>query len=222
MDQSMQIKIVDITERAEYKKLLIGCIFHRKKEVALKRLYERNSERVRYLKSTIPKGYRMKVLFWKGNPIGMVEYGPPKAAGLPIFGENIIVMNCIWIHRKAKGNNFGKLLITDMIESEKNAEGFATIGLENYWMNWVKKWMMEKLDFQSIDSVKLKHKTYKERRCFTVHLMWLSKTNRAKLPILDESRLLYGVDFCNSHPLYWGKYGCAKSGIRQIYEKCYY
>jgi hypothetical protein len=220
MNKCSPFKIIDITERSEYERLLIGCIFHRKKEVPLEKLYERNSERVRYLKSVIPKGYKMKVLFWEENPVGMVEYGPPEASGLPILGENVIVMNCIWVHRKAKGNNFGKRLITDMIENEKHAAGFTTIALEDYWMNWMQKWMMEKLNLKSIDSVELRHKTHKKGRCFKLHLMWLPKVEQATPPTWDETKLLYGVDFCNSHPLYWGKYGCAKSEIRQIYEKC--
>lgn len=213
MNQYLSVKIVDITRKAKYKKLLLNCIFHMKKEISLKKLYQANSERVAYLKSAIPKGYHMKVLFWKENPVGMIEYGPPKAAGLPIIGKNIIVMNCIWVHRTAQGNNFGKLLLTAMIDNEKYAAGFATIGLENYWMHWMQKWMMEKLDFRSIKSVKLKHKTYKKAQCFTAHLMWLPNSANVKKPIWDESQLLYGVDFCNSHPLYWGKYGCATSGL---------
>ncbi len=220
MSQYSSVKIIDITHKPKYKKLLVGCIFHRKREVPLKRLYKRNPGRVAYLKSAIPKRFHMKILFWNGDPVGMIEYGPPKAAGLPITGKNIIVMNCVWVHRSAQGNNFGKLLITDMIESEKQAAGFATIALENYWMMWMQKWMMENLGFQSIAAVKLKHKTYKKGRCFTTHLMWLPNIKRAKPPTWDESKLLYGVDFCNSHPLYWGRYGCAKSGMRQIHERC--
>lgn len=150
----------------------------------------------------------------------MVEYGPPQATGLPVLGENIIVMNCIWVHRKAKGNEFGKILLKDMINSEKHAAGFVTIALENYWMMWMQKCMMEKLGFRSIDALKLKHRTYRKGQCFVMHLMWLPEIEHAEKPTWDESKLLYGVDFCNSHPLYWGKYGCSKFGIRQIYEIC--
>ncbi len=69
----------------------------------------------------------MKVLFFKGEHIWMIEYGPLEASGLPINGENIVVMNCIWVHSRAKGNNFGKLLVKDMMKSEQQATGFATI-----------------------------------------------------------------------------------------------
>ncbi len=220
MEQYSSVKIVDVSHKPEYRRLLVGCIFHLRKQIPLKRLYKRNSERVAYLKSAIPKGYHMKVLFYKGDPTGMIEYGPPEAAGLPIEGRNIIVMNCIWVHRRTPGKNFGALLMSDMMESEKHAAGFATIGLENYWMIWLQKQHMEKLGFRSIRSVRLKHKIYKKGHCFAVHLMWLPNMKGAKFPDWNESQLFYGVDFCNSHPLYWGKYGCAKSGMRRIHERC--
>ena len=213
-------KIIDITNKPEYKHLLIGCIFHRKKRIDLQELINENPERVRYLESAIPRGLHTKILFWQGDHIGIIEYGPPEAVVLPISGENIIVMNCIWIHRKAQGQDFGGLLIDDMIKSEKQAGGFATLALEDYWMVWVKKWMIEHLGFRSIDSVKLKHKRYKKGQCFKVHLMWRPTKDNAKTPTWDKNQLLYGVNYCHHHPLYWGKYGCAKSGLRKIYEKC--
>lgn len=220
MNQYPSAKIVNITDKPKYRRLLIGCIFHIKKKIPLKVICRRHNERVAYLKSAIPKGYHMKVLFWKGDHVGMIEYGPPEAAGLPITGKNIIVMNCIWVHTRAQGNNFGEMLMADMIRSNENVAGFATIALENYWMHWMQKWMMEVVGYKSIDSVKLKHKTYKKEQCFTVHLMWLTEKKRATPPTWDKSQLLYGVDFCPSHPLYWGKYGCARAGVRQIHEKC--
>jgi len=220
MTQDSPIKIIDITNKLRYKRLLIGCIFHRKRKIQLKALYKRQKARVEYLKSAIPKGFHMKILFYNGDHVGMIEYGPPEAAGLPITGKKIIVMNCIWVHTRAQGNNFGKMLMNNMIETEKKAAGFATIALKKYWMHWMQKRMMEKLGFKSIKSVRLRHKTHKKGRCFAVHLMWLPNIRNAASPTLDESKLLYSVDFCRCHPLYWGKYGCKKSGLRQIYEKC--
>jgi len=110
--------------------------------------------------------------------------------------------------------------MNDMEASEPLATGFATFGLENYWMIWMRKGMMEQLGFRSIKSVTLKHKVYKKGRCFTMHLMWLPATETAKPPDWDETRLLYGVACCQHHPLYWGRYGCEKRGLRQIYERC--
>jgi hypothetical protein len=53
-------------------------------------------------------------------------------------------MNCIWGLKRAKGRGFGKMLVEDMVQSEGNAAGFATIALENHWSPWFKKGQMEK------------------------------------------------------------------------------
>jgi len=84
--------------------------------------------------------------------VGQIEYAPAEASGYPIFGWNIVVMNCIWVLRRARGHDFGKLLLNSMIEKEKDASGFATLALENHWSPWLKKEYMEKLSFTSIDS----------------------------------------------------------------------
>jgi len=68
----------------------------------------------------------------------------------PIMGDNMIVMNCIWVLRKAKGHNFGKQLLEEMIKSEKDASSFATIALENHWSPWFKKRQIEKLGLQTV------------------------------------------------------------------------
>jgi len=217
---NLDVEIVDVTDRPEYEHLLIGCIFHRRKKVSIEDLRKERRERVKYLESAILQGLRMKILFWRGDYVGMVEYGPPGASGLPIVGDNIVVMNCIWVQRRARGRRFGKLLLDSMVKAEEQASGFATLALEDYWMMWMHRWMMEHLGFRSVRSVKLKHKTYHKERCFTAHLMWLPVDEDAPLPAWDESRLLCGVDFCSFHPLYWARYGCAKQGLREIYEKC--
>ena len=61
-----------------------------------------------------------------------MEIGVRVEAENPITGENVIVMNCIWVLRRAKDHNFGKLLVEDMIKSEKDASCFATVALENH------------------------------------------------------------------------------------------
>ena len=115
-----------------------------------------------------------------------------------------------------KGRNLGKRLMTDMIESESNAVGFATLGLENHWSPWMKKGQMEKLGFKSIDSIRVKHKTKHVGECFKIHLMWQSTTEKVKPPIWNKSKLLEGVDFCLAHPLYHPE----KPILREILEKC--
>lgn len=220
MKANYEVDIIDVTDNPELERFLYRCIFHSKFDTPTNAPYRRYKNRREYLESAIPEGFHMKILFYKGDHIGMIEYAPSEASGLPIVGDNIIVMNCIWVHKKAQGHNFGKKLLKEMIESEKQAAGFATLALENYWMLWMGKDDMEKLDFSSIDSIRLRHKTYHHDRLFKMHLMWLPVTENAKTPIWNESKLLEGVSFCQHHPIYRERYGVAKLQLKEIYEKC--
>jgi len=214
------IKIIDVTNNPEFKKFLYVCLFHFKKERSYDSYSENFKERHDYLDFAIPRGYHMKILFWRGDHVGMIEYAPIEASGLPVIGKNIVVMNCIWVHRKAKGHNFGKKLLEEMILNENQATAFATIGLENYWMIWMQKIQMESLGFKSIKSIKLRHKTYHKEKCFELHLMWMPIKDNAVAPEWDKSKILRGVSCCSHHPLYRGRYGIKKLKLLEIYKIC--
>jgi predicted nucleic acid-binding protein len=155
-----------------------------------------------YLKKAIPKGFHKKLLVCNGEAVGQIEYAPAEVSYYPIMGNDIVVMNCIWVLRKAKGHNFGKQLLKNMVNSERNAAGFATIALENHWSPWFKKWQMEKLGFKPLDLVKVTHKRKHKEQAFNIHLMWMPTTKNAKLPTWDRRKLMEGVAFCIAHPLY--------------------
>ena len=194
MKSLSQIKIIDITEVSEYEKYLYKCL-------ALLP-FRRYSRRKEYFEKAIPKGFRKKLLIFNGNVVGQIEYAPAEVSYYPIMGDNVIVMNCIWVLRKAKGHNLGRKLLQDMIKSEKDAAGFATIALENHWSPWFKKWQMEKLGLKPLDSIKVAHKRRHKEQVFSVHLMWVSATEKAKLPRWNRQKFLEGITFCTAHPLY--------------------
>jgi len=201
-------RIIDITKNVEYEKYLYRCI-----APAPFRKYRKRHE---YLEAAIRKGFHKKLLISNGDVVGQIEYAPAEASGYPIFGDNVVVVNCIWVLRRVKGHNFGKRLLTVMMESEKNAVGFATIALENHWSGWLRKEHMEMLGFKSIDSIEVKHKTKHTDQCFKIHLMWLPTSEGANLPTWNKSKLLEGVDFCLAHPLYHPQ----SIGQKRIFEEC--
>ncbi len=208
MNQNIEIKIINITKRSEYERYLYRCLAPMP--------FRKYRKRQEYLETAIPKGFHKKLLIFNGEIVGQIEYAPAEASCYPIMGKNIIVMNCIWVLRRAKGHNFGKQLLTDMIESERNAVGFATLGLENHWSPWLIKGQMEKLSFKSLDSIEVKHKTKHKGECFKIHLMWRPTTGKGEPPTWNTSKLLEGVDFCLAHPLYHPE----KLMLREIFEKC--
>ncbi|MCK4474202.1 GNAT family N-acetyltransferase [Candidatus Bathyarchaeota archaeon] len=189
-----RVKITDITKNKRYERYLYRCLAPIP--------FRKYSRRQEYLENAIPKGFHKKLLIFNGKILGQIEYAPAGASYYPVTGENIIAMNCIWVLRKAKGHNLGKRLLKDMMESEENANGFATIGLENHWSPWLKKWQMEKLGFTSLDSITVTHKTKHKEQSFKIHLMWLPATENARPPTWNKTGLLEGVSFCLAHPLY--------------------
>lgn len=219
-------EIVDVTENPEYKEFLYRCLFHSRRNTYGNRFRSKRDafyqQRHDYLESAIPKGFHKKILVYKGDHVGTIEYAPAEGSGLPIIGNNIIVMNCIWVHRRAKGHNFGKQLLKNMMEDGKGASGFATIALENHWSHYFKKREMESLGFKSVKSISVRHKTKNRKRCFRLHLMWLPATADSKLPTWNESKLLEGVYFCRGHSLYHDRHlkKYQRSKLKEVLEKC--
>jgi len=191
---SYNVKVIDITKDIFYEKYLYRCLAPMP--------IRRHRKRREYLQAVTEKNFHKKVVALNEAIVGQIEYAPAEASAYPIAGEGIVVMNCIWVLRRAKGHNLGRLLLDDMMRSEKNAHGFATIGLEGHWSGWMKKDHMKWLGFRSIDSIEVTHKTKHLGEHFKIHLMWLPGVNGAEPPKWNESRMLEGVSFCLAHPLY--------------------
>ena len=193
MKLASQARIIDITKTDGYGKYLYRCIAG-----PPSKQYEKRME---YLKKAIPKGFHKKLLLLNEQVVGQIEYSPAEVSYYPVMGDNVIVLNCIWVFRKAKGHNFGKRLLEDMIESEKEASGFATIALENHWSPWFRKDQIEKLGFKPLDSISVVHKA-KRKRVFKIYLMWMPNAKNAKPPTLNTQRLVEGLTCCTAHPIY--------------------
>jgi len=191
----MSHKIIDITRNVQYEKYLYSCFVL--PFVRFKRRHE-------YLKNAIPKGFCKKILVWNNKVVGQIEYAPAEVSGLPIKGKGIFVMNCIWVLRKAKKHNFGKILLEDVLQAikKRHAKGLAAIALENHPSPWLRKVPIEKLGFKVINSVRFEFKVKHTGHKFKVYLMWLPIKKNALKPIWKPINLTEGVKFCLAHPLY--------------------
>lgn len=194
MKSPSETKIVDITRRVVYRKYLHRCLGGPPSKQYRKR--------IEYLEKAIPRGFSKKLLILDGEAVGQIEYSPSEVSYYPIIGDNVTVMNCIWVLRKAKGRNLGKMLLEDMIKSEINASSFATMALENHWSPWFAKHQMEKLGFKPLESISVTHKTKGKGRKFSIYLMWMPKAANAKPPTWNQQKLLEGITSCTAHPLY--------------------
>jgi len=208
MESKPEVEVIDITRNGGYEGYLYRCLSPMP--------FRKYRKRREYLEAAIPRGFHKKLLIFNGEIVGQIEYAAAGASGYPIMGDNIIVMNCIWVLRRAKGHNFGRQLLNNMMESEGEAAGFATIALENHWSPWMKREQMEKLGFKPIDSIKVTHKTKHKGQCFEIYLMWLSTTKNPETPTWNKLKLLKGVNFCMAHPLYHSE----KPRLKEIFEVC--
>ena len=203
-NEKLKVEIVDVTRKAEYEQYLYRCI--------MSMPFRKYRKRQEYLEMAIPRGFHKKILFFDGVAVGQIEYAPIVASGYPITGEEIVVVHCIWVLRKAKGHKFGRRLMASMIEDRKDAEGFATIALEKHWSPWFKKRQIEYLGFKPIASIRVIHKTKHRNEKFKIYLMWLPNKEKAKPPSWNKEQMLEGVHFCIAHPLYHPQ----KFGEKQI------
>ena len=208
MGNSEKISIIDVTGKEGYEIYLYKCL----SPMPFK-IYK---NRENYLRYAIPKGFRKKVLLFNGEAVGQIEYAPASASGYPIYGEKLLVMNCIWVLRKAKGHNFGLRLLKSMIQDQKMFDRVATIALENHWSPWMKKWQMEKLGFKPVDKITVKHKVKHREKCFKIFLMWLPIRENATPPKWDKTKMLKGVKFCMAHPLY----NADRWKLEYVFEPC--
>jgi GNAT superfamily N-acetyltransferase len=187
-------KIVDITRNKTYETVLYRCLAPMP--------FRRHRTRQAYLAQAIPQGFHKKILIFNNTVVGTIEYAPAEAAGYPIAGRNVIVMHCVWVLRKAKGHGFGKRLVQNMVASEPDASGFATIALDDHPSPWFRRRHIEGLGFRPRDSVAVVNKPKPEGGVFTVYLMWRPRQKDAAPPTWDKQRLLGGEVFCIAHPLY--------------------
>jgi len=187
-------RIFDVTRRGEHEKYLYRCFAPMP--------FRKHNNRQQYLMKAIPKGFHKKLLVFGEESVGQIEYAPAEVSGYPITGDNMIVMNCIWVLSRTKGRGLGRLLVQDMVKSEKLAAGFATVALENYWSPWFRRSQTQKLGFRPVYSIKVTHKTKHKEQVFSTYLTWMPKTENAEPPAWDRQKLLEGETFCLAHPLY--------------------
>ena len=205
MKLASEARIVDITKSDKYRRHLYRCITGPPSKQYRKR--------IEYLKQAIPKGFHKKLLLLGEQVVGQIEYAPAEVSYYPIMGDNVVVLNCIWVLRKAKGHDFGKRLLKDMIETEKDASGFATVALENHWSLWFRKDQMEKLGFKPLNSISVRHKA-KRKQAFSIYLMWMPNAKNAKPPTWNQQKMLEGITSCTAHPLYHPQ----SYGPKQIFQ----
>lgn len=85
--------------------------------------------RIDWIKKWLSLGYRAKIAYQQGRPIGFVDYLPIETQ-IDIAGQDIILINCINIipNSSYRGKGYGKLLLDEAeIDVKKLSKGVAVI-----------------------------------------------------------------------------------------------
>jgi hypothetical protein len=76
----MSIKIINITEDAEYEDYLFKCLANFP--------FARHRSRIQCLKNAVYKGFHKKLLIFNGDVVGQIEYSPREISYYPITSKN--------------------------------------------------------------------------------------------------------------------------------------
>ena len=108
-----------------------------------------NQKKLDWLKLRFKEGLRIKML--PKPERGFIEYIPGRFAWRSINADGYMVIHCIWVVGKSKGNDFGDILINECLRDAKEygMNGVAVVTSEGNWMTG-KKFFLDR-GFETVD-----------------------------------------------------------------------
>lgn len=198
----MSFKVVDSAEDARFTHVRQQCF-------APAQIHEDDPHRKNYLRDAEQRGLKKLLLLYDDQLAGQIEFAPPEAAGLPIQGSGVTVINCLWVLDAYAGLEGGRRLLAACAEQCPDANSLATIAFSPSSLQWLPGSFYENLKFKvvaEIDTGRLFGDTP-----IVAQLLWRPLNENATLPTWNEDTLLSGIDFCPAYPwlfgkrLYWGR-----------------
>lgn len=113
-----------------------------------------------WLKERIKEGHVFRKLDERGKVF--IEYAPLEKAFVPIEGDNIMYIYCLWSSGKFKGNGHGNNLLTYAIEDAKRQgkNGICTISSKKKMPFLAEPKFMNKYEFEVVDTIGLYNLIY--------------------------------------------------------------
>ena len=103
-----------------------------------------------WLKNTLHKGLKYVKLLENGKQAGFIEYVPIEHSSRVIYGENYLVIHCLWVGIAGKG--YATALIQHCIEDAKQQNKEGVVVLTNAETSWTpSKDVFLKNNFVEID-----------------------------------------------------------------------
>jgi hypothetical protein len=172
-------------------------------------IQEDDPHRKNYLRLAEENGLKKLLLLYDDQLAGQIEFAPPEAAGLPIQGNGVTVINCLWVLDAYAGLEGGRRLLAACAEDNPNTKSLATVAFSPSSLQWLPGTFFDRQKFKTIaeiDTGRLFGDTP-----IVAQLLWRPLSDDATPPTWNEEALLSGVDFCPAYPwlfgkrLYWGR-----------------
>ncbi len=119
------------------------CMMSRKKSTGYQK-------KLTWLQARFEEGMKIKMLDLTQGGRGFIEYIPGEYAWRSINAEGYMVIHCLWVVGKSKGQGYGKLLLDQCLKDAKaqGLKGVAMVTSERVWL--LEKSFLEKHGFEAV------------------------------------------------------------------------
>lgn len=92
-------------------------------------------------------GARVFGAFLQDEPVGRIEVMPIEAAPVPLEGESLWVIRCLWVLDKVRGLGIARSLMQLGLDAAQGARGVAVLT----YHNWMPVAFFERFDFEVVE-----------------------------------------------------------------------
>lgn len=163
--------------------------------------------RQEFIQAARERGLQKLVLLLDDQVVGQLELAPAATSGLPIAGEGVTVMHCMWVPAAFGSLGVGQRLCREAME--RADRGLATIAFDSDH-GWLPRSFYERLGFRQVAETHTGR--FFGETPINAYLMWKAKGSGSDLvPRWDAAQLVDGVSFCPAYPWlfgsqrYWGR-----------------
>ncbi|MFH1132145.1 MAG: YciI family protein [Pseudomonadota bacterium] len=161
-----------------------------------------------YLRLARDRGLHKLILLHENTLAGQIEFAPPGVAGLPISGEGVTVIHCLWVKDAYTGLDGGRHLLSTCAETSNGTKSLATVAY-NSTLGWLPKSFFRRQGFVIVDQIETGR--FFGDTPIVAYLLWRPLQDNAPKPTWNREALLSGIDFCPAYPWmfgqrrYWGR-----------------
>jgi len=157
-------------------------------------------DKFEWIKERFKDGLRLKLLLVNEGTKrgfrarGFIEYIPSKYAWRGIKADRYMVIHCIWVVGKSKGQGYGTKLLEDCLNDAKGMNGVVVMTSEKTWLP--KKDLFIKNGFEKVDSMPPSFELYAKRLSDKAPLPKLNPIPKNRLQKYSEGVTVFKSNQC--------------------------